>query len=216
MRLNKWIVAGLSAVGWAFTGAQHASALTVADLYGTWTGTYTPLATPTPTEIFTSGIRDTTLSSSPESLTVSFSQSNEFAFGFQFGAAGSAAGTGWLPMTQTAASFSGDSVSWTVDQYVSPPGGKVDTDQMQFNGTITLSNPQTLALDGQWKMTPLVSDLPADSGVGGVILFNADFSLSTAAPTTSVVPLPPAAWSALAMLGGLAVVQYIRTRRRLA
>jgi hypothetical protein len=46
--------------------------------------------------------------------------------------------------------------------------------------------------------------------------FLAALTLANGTVTSTTVPLPPAAWSALAMLGGLAILQFIRARRRLA
>jgi hypothetical protein len=58
MRLNKWIMGGLLAGGLVFRGVQHASAYTVSDLYGTWTGTDTILQDPPPQITTTSGTTD--------------------------------------------------------------------------------------------------------------------------------------------------------------
>jgi hypothetical protein len=215
MRLNKWIAIGFLSVGafLAGAGSVRAAGIPVSDLDGNWTGTYTNLLPET--IVTTAGTENfPTTSKSNNSLNITFSPSSAFAFAMQFTASASTGTTGWFPMTQTAGTFDGTNLAWMTDQYETLSNGqKLDITQMQFNATVQLTGTDTAEMGGSWTMTPLVTSLPSDA-TANVIIVSGDFDLTHS--VTSVVPLPPAAKSALAMLGGLAVLQFIRARRRLA
>lgn len=223
MRLNKWIMGGLLGVGLVFTGARHASAYTSADLQGTWTGTFTPQRSPTPLLVTPSGTTDYNAPAGffdPEPVSFNFATSQQFAFGFDFFNAAAPPGTsGFLPVTQTGASFNAD--AFTADENVFVPlanGKQSEVGTEVFNGTIQLdaADPQELVITGTWDITPTVLSLPSNA-TEDFITATSDFSLTKAVVAgPSSVPLPPAALSALAMLGGLAAFGAIRSRLRVA
>jgi hypothetical protein len=222
MRFYKWIVAGLLGVGLVFTGVHSAQAYTAADLYGTWTGTYTYSTTPPPELLTTSGIELYTPPSGffdAEPINFTFATSTQFAFSFEFAGSTVSGEEVFLPVTQTGASISGD--TFTVDENVFVPlteGSQSKVGTHVFSGTIQIdpANSQELLMTGTWDTTATVSSLPSDATEDWVTNSVRDFSLTKAIPSgPSTVPLPPAAWSVLAMLGGLAVLQAVRSRRRL-
>jgi hypothetical protein len=203
--------------------AVHAGSVpvfTLNDLYGVWSGTYTPSPTPMPTIITPSGISDfntTPAFFDPQSWSATFSSSSQFAFGFNFGNPAAPPGTtGFLPTNLTAASVNGNTLTWELTALDPLSNGKsFDSDTMQFTATVQLNNSGQFQMNGQWVMTPLADSLPSNS-TGNVVLANADFSLmQTNSPSSpSAVPLPSAAWMSLTMLGGLAVIGAFRARLR--
>jgi hypothetical protein len=226
MRLNKWIVAGLLAGGFAFTGVQRAQAFMANDLYGNWTGTVTPRTSPAPTEIVkgTAGITDYPTPSSfftPGSETLTFAPSGDFAFGIDDTDAGIRSPTTGLineGFQQTGAQVSGNTFTWDVT-YILPlsNGGTLDVLAAVDTGTIKLdpTNSNLLLLTGTEMGTFLVDELPSNSEFGTAVNSVSDFSVTKAIMSEpSGVPLPPAAWSGLALLSGLAVVGTARSRLR--
>jgi hypothetical protein len=218
MRLNKWIVAGLCAVGLVITWVQHASAYSVSDLYGTWTGTATYQTSPVPTEMTSAGISDYPTPAGyydPRSATFTFSASSGFAF---------AADTVGLTMgsdftaPQIGADVDGNTFTWQDDISLGlTGGGTVDVAEFDYTGTIAADsmNSALLQLTGTLSTKFLIDELPSSAPDVSVNIGDADFSLTKAIPTgPSTVPLPSAAWSILAMLGSLVAIRAARSRLR--
>lgn len=224
MRLNKWIMGGLLVGGMTFAGVRPASAYTASDLYGTWNGTITILASPPPMEVTKSGITDYSPGAgffNPLPDSVSFAPSSEFAF--------AVTGEGAIPPgftsvganVQTGAQVDGNTFTWD-DKAVEPlsNGSTFDLLDRVYTGTIQLdpANSSLLLLTGTKTVTVLVDELPADATNAAFVTTDADFSLTKAITSESGpsgVPLPQAVWSGLAMLGGLGAIQIIRLRNRL-
>jgi hypothetical protein len=203
------------------TSVSHA--YTLSDLYGSWDGTFTP--TTNATLITASGVTPYTGGSGyygvaqPDAFTFGPSTNAIMAFKVASGEINPPPGfTNVGTPTETAASFTGTSLSFTQEWFFpTTDGGSFDGETVSYIATMAPdpSNSSKVLITGSQTYTWVPGTLPADSSYNELLDADGTFSLTqsaTSSPTSSVVPAPSAFWSALATIIGLGAVGAIRRR----